>query len=76
VEEAVVMTDKQTDKSRGFGFVIFHDQDGFKECLKQKIHEVDGKEVCISSEVVLPNIFLNKQLNQFDLFQLVYPSAM
>ena len=45
VEEAKVMTHKESGKSRGFGFVIFTNLDDFRTCLKQKSHEVDGKEV-------------------------------
>lgn len=43
VEKAAIMCDKQTGKSRGFGFIIFSDN-----CTKelQSHYEVDGRLVC------------------------------
>jgi cold-inducible RNA-binding protein len=41
VEEAKVITDRETGRSRGFGFVTFVDA----ECAKKAIEEFDGVEL-------------------------------
>lgn len=41
VEEARVISDRETGRSRGFGFVTFSDDDG----ARRAIAEMDGKEL-------------------------------
>jgi hypothetical protein len=43
--ECVVMIDKESGRSRGFGFASFEDQDSVMEVLAATGHEVDGKAV-------------------------------
>ena len=40
IVDAVVMKDRTTDRSRGFGFVRFCEDESVKKCME---HEVDGK---------------------------------
>lgn len=41
IEEARVISDRETGRSRGFGFVTFSDEEG----ARQAIAEMDGKEL-------------------------------
>ena len=45
VSDAVVMTDPNTKRSRGFGFVTYIDSKAVDDCLSEKPHIVDDKEV-------------------------------
>lgn len=49
IESAEVIYNKETKKSRGFGFVIFKDHSSLEKVLKEQddvgYHKVDGKEV-------------------------------
>lgn len=44
VSDCVIMQDKVTGKSRGFGFVTFKDSQVISKVLKE-VHKLDGKEV-------------------------------
>ena len=45
IDEAIVMKDGVTKKSRGFGFVTFLHKESVVNCIGQP-HCVDSKEVC------------------------------
>lgn len=46
-EKATVITDKETGRSRGFGFVEFTDADAAKALSLKDLH-LDGREIVIS----------------------------
>lgn len=41
IEDAVVITDRNTNRSKGFGFVTFADE----ESVKKAVSEMNGKEI-------------------------------
>merc|ERR1719487_2698391 len=43
IEEAAVVRDRVTDKSKGYGFVIFDDMDAANAALQQPVKEIDGR---------------------------------
>jgi heterogeneous nuclear ribonucleoprotein A1/A3 len=45
VTDAVVMTDRATQKSKGFGFVTFKTVDGVDEAQRNRPHTIDNKQV-------------------------------
>jgi RNA recognition motif-containing protein len=45
VEEAKVITDRDTGRSRGFGFVTFADDDAAKNALALNGTELDGRTI-------------------------------
>lgn len=45
ISDAVVMKEPGTKRSRGFGFVTYVDSKSVDECLQDKPHVVDEKEV-------------------------------
>lgn len=46
IEKSTVMMDKQTGKSRGFGFVIFANEDSVERVIERlQDHNIDGKWV-------------------------------
>ena len=45
IDDCVVMRDGENNKSRGFGFLVFCTLKGLEDCLKDKPHTLDGKEV-------------------------------
>lgn len=45
VDDAVVMMDNKTGRSRGFGYVKFHEPESVTLALEAKPHILDGKEV-------------------------------
>lgn len=45
VAEAIVMKEKETGKSRGFGFVTFDDYDPVDKIILQKVHTINGVNV-------------------------------
>ena len=45
IKEAMVMKDPQTQRSRGFGFVTFEEEDTVNEVIRFGKHEIDGKSV-------------------------------
>lgn len=49
VEDAIVMTDRETGRSRGFGFVTFtngEDADAAIEAMNEK--DLDGREITVN----------------------------
>ncbi|HIG51963.1 RNA-binding protein [Candidatus Parvarchaeota archaeon] len=49
VTEAVVISDRNTGRSKGFGFVTFADDDGAKKAIKEMNgKEFDGRELKVN----------------------------
>lgn len=51
VVSAEVMFNRETNKSRGFGFVIFEDEETVKRVLQERDHIIDGKAVEVKRAV-------------------------
>lgn len=51
IESAQVMFNRETDKSRGFGFVTFEDLSSVHNVMKFKVHTIDGKTVEVKRAV-------------------------
>ena len=45
VAEAKVITDRDTGRSRGFGFVTFHDEEGATKAIDLDGQELDGRTI-------------------------------
>ena len=45
VQDVVVKVDPNTQQSRGFGFVLFINEDSVEAVVAQQHHELDGKKV-------------------------------
>jgi len=48
IVDAVVITDKYTKRSKGFGFVEFADDDAAKKALELNEKEVDGRKIVVN----------------------------
>ncbi len=56
VVDCVIMKDKSTNQSRGFGFVKFKDPNCVRTVLDTKPHNLDGRNVRrIANNPILPN---------------------
>ena len=44
-QDFVLIKNKQTNQSKGFGFVTYREQATVDECLAKKPHNINGKEV-------------------------------
>jgi len=54
IEDALVVTDKQTRKSRGFGFVTFKDKEGAESAIaKMNNKNIEGREIIVKKAVPL-----------------------
>ncbi|XP_058498749.1 heterogeneous nuclear ribonucleoprotein A0-like [Solea solea] len=45
IEKAVVISDKDTGKKRGFGFIFFVEHDAAKKVIAEKFHNINGHTV-------------------------------
>ena len=43
VADCIVMMDRQTGRSRGFGFATMGDQDSFNKVIQHGSHEINGR---------------------------------
>jgi len=48
VTDARVISDRETGRSKGFGFVTFADQASLDNALKQQTHEIDGRSIIVN----------------------------
>jgi cold-inducible RNA-binding protein len=48
VGEVRIITDRETDRSKGFGFVTFNDDDAFQSALKKDEEEMGGRKLRIN----------------------------
>ncbi|KAK8751228.1 hypothetical protein OTU49_013558, partial [Cherax quadricarinatus] len=48
IEEAVVITDRQTGKSRGYGFVTMADKTGAERAIKEPNPVIDGRKANVN----------------------------
>ena len=48
IEEARVITDRETGRSRGFGFVTFADDEGAEKALSLDGTELDGRTIKVN----------------------------
>lgn len=67
VVDCVIMKDKTTNQSRGFGFVKFKDPNCVRTVLETKPHNLDGRNVSILN----PKEQINRPGNHLPLFELV-----
>uniref|UniRef100_A0A8D8V728 RNA-binding protein 24-B n=1 Tax=Cacopsylla melanoneura TaxID=428564 RepID=A0A8D8V728_9HEMI len=52
IEEAVVITDRQTGKSRGYGFVIMGDRPGAERACKDPNPIIDGRKANVNLAIL------------------------
>jgi len=48
VTEAVVIMDRETNRSKGFGFVTFSSQESAQKALEMSGKEVDGRTIVVN----------------------------
>lgn len=48
VTEAVIITDRATGRSKGFGFVTFASEDSAQKALEMDGREVDGRTIVVN----------------------------
>lgn len=48
VTEAVVIMDRETNKSKGFGFVTFANQESAQKAMEMSGKEVDGRTIVVN----------------------------
>ncbi|GBG34298.1 RNA-binding protein 1 [Hondaea fermentalgiana] len=62
LSQATVMIDRETNRSRGFGFVSFADATGMHRALKTEVHNINGKPAEVKEAI--PRDVLDKQRQQ------------
>lgn len=53
------MFNRETHKSRGFGFIIFDNEDGVDRVCDQAEHSIHGKAVSFSMNLFVCNSFID-----------------
>ncbi|KAK1302561.1 hypothetical protein QJS10_CPB12g01114 [Acorus calamus] len=64
LDEAVVIMDKSTGKSKGYGFITFHHIDGALLALKEPSKKIDGRMTIHTAAFALPT-FAMKELKAY-----------
>lgn len=64
VESVQIMMNKETNKSRGFGFVTFESPCSVEEVIKNRLHIIDNKEVEVKEAVPKKDITPPPSSNQ------------
>lgn len=73
VQDAVVMKDPVSKRSRGFGFITFYDMSSVDNALANEPHTIDGRKVCPRS---LPYFLLTTHVLQVEAKRAVPRSEM
>lgn len=55
VEEAAVIFDKNTGKSRGYGFVTFYEMESAQRAIQQQYREIDGRQTVCNLAAIRPD---------------------
>ncbi|KAJ9564180.1 hypothetical protein OSB04_000146 [Centaurea solstitialis] len=71
MEDVVVMTDKETGRPRGFGFVTFESPETAKKVLENRFHELKNKRVEVKKAVSKERMSRNFG-NYYDTYHAVY----
>ena len=66
--------ENKSSKSRGFGFVIFKNDDEMQNALKQKFHEIDGKQAEIKIATPKENTEASSAASMNSIFSSKYQS--
>lgn len=48
IEDLIIITDKYTGRSKGFGFITFNDQKGAEGALEMNGQKLDGRTIKVS----------------------------
>lgn len=48
ITDCIVMSDRETGRSRGFGFVTFQQEEDAKKALEKDGFEVDGRKIIVN----------------------------